>query len=196
MPRDAGRSLLLDALVDLDRAQTAWLADLRGVLPGDTACTVAMSRWEERLSLTKLCLHRAEQRLLGSLVTPVALPIDPGRSGKRDTGEPARRQHWREAFEGWFTALHLPSTFRRLESCLDLDQEAVHADIITDFSILAEVAESASIALASLSLTPSRAELEDLAFYRILAPWRRRGVPALLDVLRWLSETLQDREEW
>ena len=38
-------------------------------------------------------------------------------------------------------------------------------------------------------------KIEDLAFYHVLSPWKQRGVAALLDVLRWLSEVLREHED-
>jgi hypothetical protein len=195
MPRDAGPNQLLESLVDLDRAQAAWLQDLRGTLPGDAACTEAFARWEESLTLVKLRLHRSEQRLFGSLMNGVPAPIDEVPAEDATTVR-NRMRDWRDAFEGWFAVCHLPSTYRHLDTCLDLDQEAVHADIITDLAGLAEVSETTGASLAHLEEAVSLAELEDMAFYRIIAPWRTRGVPALHDALRWLSETLRDHEDW
>lgn len=195
MPSDAAGPTLLDALVALDRAQAEWLADLRAVLPGDTACTAALVRWEGHLTELKRCIHRAEQRLLGGLMGAVPLPI--ATSPVEDLAAIRDRwRRWRASFEGWFGGLHLVTTYRRLESCLDLDQEAVSADAVTDLATLAELAETAGAALASLPPIPSHAELEDLAFYRIIAPWRIRGMPALLDMQRWVSETLRERDDW
>lgn len=195
MPRDAAGPPLLDALVALDRAQAVWLADLRAVLPGDASCTAALVRWEGQLTEMKRCIHQAEQRLLGGLMGAVPTPIESSpvedMVAIRD-----RWRRWRSDFEGWFGGLHLATTYRRIESCLDLDQEAVSADAVTDLATLAELAETAGVALAMLPLVPSPAELEDMGFYRIIAPWRTRGMPALLDMLRWLSEILRERDDW
>lgn len=195
MSRDPAATPLLDALIALDRAQSAWLGDLRAVLPGDAACTAALVRWEGQLTEMKRCIHQAEQRLVGALMGAVPTPIESSpvedMIAIRD-----RWRRWRAAFEEWFGSMHLITTYRRLASCLDLDQEAVSADAVTDLATLAELSETAGIALASLPLVPSRAELEDLGFYRIIAPWRTRGMPALLDMQRWLSETLRERDDW
>jgi hypothetical protein len=186
---------LLEALVNLDRAHAAWLVDVRGVIAGDAACTAALVRWEDRLTLIKLRLHRAEQHLYGMLLH--AGPAALGEAGSGEMGQDRQRWcAWRTDFETWFASVHLHSTYRRLESCLEWDHEAVNADVVTDLATLAELAESAGASLALVSPTLSRAELEDFAFYRIVAPWRTRGIPALHDVLRWLSETLREREDW
>jgi hypothetical protein len=79
---------------------------------------------------------------------------------------------------------------------LDHDQEAVSADIITDLTQLAETAQQTSDAIAALDLTADVAALEGIAFYRVISPWRTHGQAALLDVLRWLAETLREQEEW
>lgn len=195
MTHECGGNLLIDALVDLDRAQAAWLHDLRVVLPGDMACMTALARWEAQLTHVKFCLHKAELQLMGGLMGSLPLP-DAAVHHEDLEAIRLRWKSWRDGFETWFDGLHMPTTYRRLSSCLDVDQEAVNADAVTDLATLAELAETASIALASLAKNPSRAELEDLAFYHIIAPWRNRGIPALLDMLRWISEMVREQSDW
>jgi hypothetical protein len=147
--------------------------------------------------VVKLYLHRAEARLLHYL-TAVAVedspPVDLPPPVAMDRN--ALAHLWRTRLETWFSRHHLDSSYRRLDSVLDHDQEAMTADIITDLTLLAEVAQQTSDAVASLDLAGDTAGLEEVAFYRVISPWRTHGQATLCDVLRWLSETLREQEEW
>lgn len=186
---------LLDSLIAFDRAQGTWLSDVRTVFPRDAACLAAFTRWEIQLTAVKLAFHQAEQRLYGSLSNQTVAPLD-DMPGADQTIYRQLWQTWRTDLEDWFTTCRLPSSYRRIDSCLDTDQDAINADIITDFATLTTLAESCSSALASCSALTTRGAIEDLAFYQVIAPWRTRGMPALLDVLRWLSETRLDQDDW
>ena len=50
--------------------------------------------------------------------------------------------------------------------------------------------------LAGVVVTSGTDTLEETAFFRVVAPWKRTGLPALHEVLRWLSETLYEQEDW
>lgn len=187
---------LARALGGLRQAQESWLEDCFQACEGDPAFTSTFRRWEEQLTVVKLYLHRAESRLLHFVAAmPVGEP-----AGDLPPPGPLRRTElahlWRTRFEGYFTAHHLDSTYRRLDNLLDHDQEAITADIITDLTQLAETAQQTSDAIAALDLTAEAAALEEVAFYRVISPWRTHGQAALMDVLRWLSETLREQEEW
>jgi hypothetical protein len=187
---------LLRALAALQLSQSRWLADLgEACQSGDPAFAACFRRWQEELTMVKLQLHRAENRLLHFVMAPQegrerrearALEVD-GRMVA---------QAWRHRLEEWFTRIHLSTSYRRLESVVDLDQEATIGDIITDLVALAEVSEITAAPLAELARERDPAMLEETAFYRVLGPWRRIGVPALHEVARWLSETLGEQEDW
>lgn len=185
---------LLRALAALQLSQGRWLADLTEACAGESAFTTCFRRWQEELTMVKLQLHRAEGRLLhylpATLSEPMREPHPRGADGR------ALARAWRERLEAWFTHIHLPSTYRRLESIIDLDEEAVTADIITDIADLAECAEMTMPALRELQTSRDLSRLEATAFFRVIAPWKRQGLPALIIVLRWLAETLSEQEDW
>jgi len=184
------------ALGGLRQAQESWLEDCFHVCEDDSAFTTTFRRWEEQLTIIKLYLHRAEARLLHFVnAVPLGEPaIDLPPTGTLRRSELALL--WRTRFERYFTANHLDSTYRRLDNALDHDQEAMTADIITDLTQLAEMSQQTSDAIAALDLTADTATLEEIAFYRVISPWRTHGQAALMDVLRWLAETLREQEEW
>lgn len=187
---------LARALGGLRQAQDSWLEDGFRACEGDPAFTTTFRRWEEQLTVVKLYLHRAESRLLHFVA---AMPLNVPASDLPPPG-PLRRSDlahlWRTRFENYFSTHHLDSTYRRLDNLLDHDQEAITADIITDLTQLAETAQQTTDAIAALDLSAAAADLEEVAFYRVISPWRTRGQAALLDVLRWLSETLREQEDW
>lgn len=182
------------ALAGLHHAQRDWLADAQQVCAGDPLFIAAFRRWEEQLTVLKLHLHRTEARLL-HLVTVAghadehALPPSP--ADRRALG-----LAWRHRFEGWLAAVHIDPAYRRIDSPFDHDQEAVTADIATDLALVAEIAEATGETLAALDPDADPEGLDELAFYRVIAPWRSQGLTALMDVLRWLSETLREQEDW
>ncbi len=195
MSSEAAADELLRALGALQLSQHRWLADLGEVLAGDPAFNECFRRWQEQLTMVKLQLHRTEGRLLHYL--PAALSREPREPRGRGPAIPrALAATWRTRLEAWFTRIHLPTAYRRLEDPLDLDQEAVTADIITDFASLAECAESTLPALDELRTTRDAASLESTAFFRVVAPWKRLGLPALLDCQRWIAATLAEQEDW
>ncbi len=184
------------ALGGLRQAQENWLEDCFHVCEDDQAFTTTFRRWEEQLTIIKLYVHRAEARLLHFVN---AVPLGEPAVDLPPTG-PLRRSElallWRTRFEKYFTANHLDSAYRRIDSALDHDQEAMTADIITDLTQLAETAQQTSDAIEALDLTADPSGLEEIAFYRVISPWRTNGQAALMDVLRWLAETLREQEEW
>ncbi|MBA3698767.1 MAG: hypothetical protein H0W78_07925 [Planctomycetes bacterium] len=184
------------ALGGLRQAQETWLEDCFQVCEDDPAFTATFRRWEEQLTIIKLHLHRAETRLLHFVN---AAPLGEPATDLPPRG-PLRRSElahlWRTRFEAYFTTHHLDSVYRRLDSVLDHDQEAMSADIITDLTQLAETAQLTSNAIAALDLAADPSGLEEIAFYRVISPWRTHGQAALMDVLRWLAETLREQEEW
>ena len=185
---------LLRCLAALQRTQATWLADLGTTLTGDQAFTAAFRRWQEQLTSTKLHLHRSEDRLLHFVLSPQADP-------HRDVSPPPAADHglartWRKRFDAWFATIHLDTTYRRLENCRDLDAEPVNADIVTDLSLLAELAEQTAPVLIQIAESRDLARAQDAAFYGVLAPWRVRGLAPLHESLRWLSETLADEGDW
>ncbi len=187
---------LARALGGLRQAQDSWLEDCFRACTSDPAFTSTFRRWEEQLTVVKLYLHRAESRLLHFVhAVPAADPI-----ADLPPPAPLRRSElahlWRVRLEGYFSAHRLDSSYRRLDNVLDHDQEAVTADIITDLTQLAETAQQTSDAIAALDLNAEASALEEVAFYRVISPWRTHGQTALMDVLRWLSETLREQEEW
>jgi hypothetical protein len=194
MPEGPAADELLRALAALQLSQARWLADMGEACGGDPAFAEAFRRWQEELTMVKLQLHRVEGRLLNFLL----VAQDDGRRETRIRPADGRAAAaaWRARLEAWFTRIHLPTAYRRLDSTLDLDQEAVTGDIITDLSALAETVEVTAPALAELAATRDLSSLEETAFFRVVAPWKRTGLPALLDVLRWLSETLYEAEDW
>ena len=184
------------ALGGLRQAQENWLEDCFQVCEDDPAFTATFRRWEEQLTVIKLYVHRAEARLLHFVnAVPLGEPaVDLPPTGLLRRSELAHL--WRTRFEAYFTTHHLDSVYRRLDSVLDHDQEAMSADIITDLTQLTEIAQQTSYAIAALDLTADPSGLEEVAFYRVISPWRTYGQAALLDVLRWLAETLREQEEW
>ncbi len=186
---------LLRALSALRLSQSRWLGDLGEACAGDPAFAACFRRWQEELTMVKLQLHRVENRLLHFVLAS---------EGERERRESrvriadgrAAAAAWRQRLEEWFGRIHLGTAYRRLESLVDLDQEAVTADIITDLSALAEVVEITEPALAEIAHSRDPAALEEIAFYRVVGPWKRLGLPALHDTLRWLSETLGEQEDW
>jgi hypothetical protein len=185
---------LLRALAALQLSQSRWLHDLNEVLAGDPGFSQGFRRWQEELTVVKLQLHRVEGRLLHYLMT--SRDDLPRESRIRPIDGRAAAAAWRTRLEAWFTRIHLPSAYRRLDSVLDIGQEAVTADIITDFAALAEVVETTSPALLEIQASRDLGSLEATAFFRVIAPWKRLGLPALVEVTRWLSETLYEQEDW
>ncbi len=187
---------LEQALHGLRSALNHWLEDCFQISHDDPAFTEAFRRWEEQLTIIKLYVHRAEARLLHYIAAV------PPTEALADSQLPQAQDHhalgyiWRTRFESYFTHFHIDSTYRRIESVLDNDQEAVTADIITDLTTLCEIAQRTVNAINELPNTTTSDALEELAFYRVISPWRTHGHMALCDTLRWLSETLREQEEW
>ena len=186
---------LLRCLAAFQRTQATWLDDLAATCPHDPSFTAAFRRWQEQLTQAKLHLHRSESRLLHFVLTPQAAAVHRNASGSADPTHAAARA-WRNRLGDWFSTIHLDPTYRRLENLRDLDAEPVNADIITDLTTLAELAELTAPVLARIADERDLGSAQDLAFFGVLAPWRVRGLPALHDVLRWLAETLSDEGDW
>ncbi|MBA3710430.1 MAG: hypothetical protein H0W83_16620, partial [Planctomycetes bacterium] len=180
---------LLRALAALHLSQSRWLADLGEACQGDPAFAASFRRGQEELTMVKLQLHRAENRLLHYLLVPHH------QRPWRECGLPAGDHRalaaqWTQRLAGWFGDLRLDGSYRRLTSVLALDEEAATADIVTDLAAVAGTAESTMPALARLGRGVDPAALEDLAFYHVLSPWKQHGGSALIDCLRWLNDML------
>ena len=182
------------ALAGLHHAQRDWLDDARQVCAGDHLFIAAFRRWEEQLTILKLHLHRTESRLLH--LVAVAGRSDEHALPASSTDRRALGLAWRHRFETWLASVHIDPAYRRIDSPFDHDQEAVTADIATDLALVAELCEATSETLVMLNPDVDLEGLDELAFYRVIAPWRSQGLTALLDVLRWLSETLREQEDW
>jgi hypothetical protein len=185
---------LVRALEAIGRTQHRWLTDLEQVCSGEPRFLDAFRRWQEWLTLIKLHLVRAEQRLLHFLLVPEE------RRPWREFPGPAPRQReawarWEEPIVSYLHGLHIDTIYRRIGSTRDLDGEVINADIATDITALAVLADTTGRALARLDPTREPAWLEDLAFYHVLSPWKLQGQSALHDVLRWLDEFLSDLAE-
>jgi hypothetical protein len=188
---------LVKALGAIQRMQTLWLADIGQVAQGDPSFIPAFRRWQEQLTSLLLFLHRAENRLLHYL-----LRDDRHAPWKEftapESGTDVRRAiagRWTDKLVDYFRTIHIETRYRRLTSTIDLDEECATADIVTDLVTVAEICELTMPALSSLQQQTSPACLEDLAFYHVISPWKQRGVPALLDVMRWLAEILREHDE-
>ena len=187
---------LLRCLAALQRAQATWLADMVAVCgSNDIAFIEVFRRWQEQLTSAKLHLHRSESRLLHFVLTPQVRDQHQSLRMPSDD-EYLAAKAWQRRLESWFHDIHLSSTYRRLENLRDLDNEPVNADIITDFVLLAELAEQTAPILTRIAQERDLRSVQDLAFYGVLAPWRVRGLPALHSVLGWLGETLAEEDEW
>jgi hypothetical protein len=185
---------LLRCLAALQRSQAGWLADVEATVGEDPAFAPAFRRWQEELTQTKLHLHRCEARLLQFVLNPQA-------NLHRETETPhdddyRSAHHWRRQFDGWFELIRLDRTYSRLDHCRDLDAEPVTADIVSDLTTLAELATLTAPILNRIALERDLAAVQDQAFYGVLSPWRVRGLPALNDTLRWISETLTEEGDW
>jgi hypothetical protein len=187
---------LEQALQGLRVALDQWLEDCFQCCHDDPAFTETFRRWEEQLTIIKLYLLRSEARLLHFIaaVPPTENLADSSLPKAQDPL--ALGYVWRTRFEAYFLRHHLASTYRRIDTVLDHDQEAVTADIITDLTSLCEIAQRTVNAITALPKDLTSDTLEELAFYRIISPWRTHGHTALCDTLRWLSETLREQEEW
>lgn len=183
---------LIGALGAIRRTQSLLLVDLEQTCRGDQAFLAAFRRWEEHFTAVRLQVLRAEARLYHLVVA--------GGPGEERTLPLARRQQvharWVRAFGDWFAAVRIDTTYQRLDSLLDPRAEVVPADIVTDLAVIAEVAEGSMPALAELDRTLDERTLEDLAFYRVIAPWRSRGLEAMRQAEAWIGEMLCEHDVW
>ena len=186
---------LLRALTALGTAQGRWLADVEATVREDASFAPAFRRWAEHLTMIKLQYHRTENRLLNYCLVPRDPASWRGPTPAALDGRAAARD-WRVRFEHWFDHIHLSTAYRRLEDVLDLDAEAVNADVVTDLTALAEVAVVTTPILSAITAERDPVALEDLAFYRVLSPWRRQGLPALHLVLPWLDQVVDEMDTW
>ncbi|TVR43638.1 MAG: hypothetical protein EA402_09290 [Planctomycetota bacterium] len=182
------------ALAAIHRSQSRWLADLTIVCQGDPRFLDAFRRWREWLTLLKLQLIRAEDRLLHYLLVPEE------RRPWRDF--PLRKPSQADSFRRWdscitpyFKALHIDTRFRRLGDVRDLDGEASIALASTDLVAVASIAEHTQAALRHVAAEGEAEGLEDLAFFHVLAPWKVQGLRPLTDVLQWLDAFLAEMDE-
>lgn len=189
---------LIRALQAIQRTQARWLEDLNSMCTSqDPRFLDGFRRWEEQLTLLKLHLHRAEQRLLHFLLVP-----EERRPWRDLPGPPRNKQERRLSFRQWnqtaqtyFTSLRIDTNYRRLGNILDLEEDAVSADVVTDVVALAEMCAYTGDALQRLDQLDDEQYLEDLAFYHVLSPWKQQGMQALLDCLRWLNAFLRNHDE-
>lgn len=183
---------LSGALSAIHRTQSLLLVDFAQTCKGETGFIAVFRRWEEQLTALRLHILRAESRLLHLVGTERDIHDYHGARVDRES----LSVQWVSRFTEWFASVRVNSTYRHLDSILDLDAEPVPADIITDLAIIAEVAESSMPALAKIEESLADRSLEDLAFYRVVAPWRGRGLPAMRQVERWLGEMLSELDAW
>jgi len=185
---------LIRALEAIRRTQARWLSDVAELCRGDPRFLDAFRRWEELLTLLKLHIHRAEQRLLHFLMIP-----EERRPWREFPGVESEAQityqRWMQQVAPYFRSLHIDTGYRRLGHILDHHEEAVTADIVTDIVALCEIAESTGRVLEHFAAEGRTDPLEDMAFFHVLAPWKQHGMPALLDLLRWLSAFLAEHDE-
>jgi hypothetical protein len=183
---------LLLRLAALGRAIARWRAELDSACPaqgtGEVAFAPVFRRWLEQLAEIRLHVHRCDHRLLDVALAGGAAPVDhvPLSAG---TDRRAR-------LERWFDHVHLATTYVRIERVLELGDESLPADIITDIANLAALADATVPQLAAISLERPYARLQDMAYFTVVAPWRRRGLPAVDAVARWLAETLDEHDDW
>ncbi len=191
-PDERAPADLAQALGAIGRIQSLWLADLDQVCRGDPAFVAAFRRWEEQLTALKLYVHRAEARLLHYLL---AAPARPWREYEGPGGDrAAATERWNARLVPYFAGLRLDTTYRRLASVLEPEDDPTTADIVTDLIALAEVAETTQATLVGVQRGGDPDALQDLAFYHVIAPWRRAQAP-LLDVLRWLAEVVREHAD-
>lgn len=186
---------LIRALEAIRRTQARWLRDLEATCDGDPHPLDAFRRWEELLTLLKLHVHRAEQRLLHYLMVPEDRRRPWRELPDGETSGHAAYHRWLGRIDPYLRALGVETAYRRIGSILDHDEEAVTADAVTDLIAVAEVAETTGAALDRFQRAGTPEQLEDLAFYHVLSPWKQHGMPALLDVLRWLAAYLNEHDE-
>ncbi|TVR13185.1 MAG: hypothetical protein EA401_07410 [Planctomycetota bacterium] len=188
------RTDLIRAMDAIARSQERWLRDLAAVCQGDPRFLDAFRRWREWLTLLKVQLLRAEQRLLHYLLVPEKLR--PWRDCPH-TGASHHDsyQHWQKRIPPYLDALHLDTRYMRISDPRDLDLEPSVALASTDLVAIASIAEHTQQALRSHPLQGDEPWLEDLAFYQVLAPWKVHGFTPLADALRWLDCFLSEMEE-
>ncbi|MDA3961448.1 MAG: hypothetical protein PF961_11705 [Planctomycetota bacterium] len=193
-PQEHAPTDLIRALEAIRRTQTRWLADVERLCQGDPRFQDAFRSWQEQLTLLKLHIHRAEQRLLHFLLVPEEhrpWTEFPG----LETNSQAGWQRWMRMVGPYFRSLHIDTSYRRLGCILDPLEEAVTADVLTDLVAVCEVADSTNRALEHFHKEGHSELLEDLAFYHVLSPWKQHGLPALGDLSRWLTAFLAEHEE-
>lgn len=185
---------LIRALEAIRRTQTRFLTEVEQLCRGDPRFHDAFRRWHELLTLLKLHVLRAEQRLLHFLLVPEERRTwreFPGAIGDSQT----RWRHWMHLVAPYFRSLHIDTSYRRLGDILDPLAEAVTADVVTDLVAVCEVADATSTALEHFHKEGHTALLEDLAFYHVLSPWKQHGLPALGDLSRWIGAFLAEHDE-
>lgn len=183
----------LDAL---GRSQARWLRDLASTCTGDPRFLDAFRRWHEGLALIRLHLLRTEQRLLHLLLVPELHRPAPGDLGP----PPDPTAAWRELdplVTGYLRSLRLETCYRTVDAPLDPQAEAVTRDAATDLVALAAVAQATAPVFAGLAhrRIDDHRGLDDLAFFHVVCPWRRRGLPALSGALAWLGAVLAENED-
>lgn len=192
---DSGPNDLIRALAAIRRTQSRWLEHIDEIVQGDPNYLLALRQWREWLNLIRLHLVRAEQCLLHYLLVPEERR--PWREFPFQLpGHKETYKRWDGPISSYFTSLKLETTYRRMGSIRDLDAEAVNADILTDITALAVLADTTNHALNHLGEPQAAPYLEDLAFFHVISPWKVHGSAALSDVLRWLDEFISESEDF
>lgn len=185
---------LIRALEAIRRTQGVWLKDLEAVCAGDPRFLDAFRRWQEWLLMIRLHLARAESKLLHFLMVPAERRPWQDLPGQRPTPRQVHGQ-WEKLVPPYLHALRIDTTYRRLPSLIEGEDEPLRADIATDITELASIADASNQAMDRLLVHENGDTLENLAFYHVLSPWRTRGLAPLRDVLGWIEEFLIERGE-
>jgi hypothetical protein len=187
-PRDP-RLSLRGCLATLAVTQDAWLTDLAATVADEGDPLDAFIRWNESLSQIRLALARADRRLAD-------LPVITGTVAAPGPGpRPADGHRLRTLLEAWMDRNGIATTWRRVDDPADLDHEAEHADITTDFATLITAANHTGPGLERLMGLETSDGWEGQAYYAVISPWRHAARP-LDDCLAWLRGQLAERPDW
>jgi hypothetical protein len=186
----------------LQHAQEGLLDDMVQSCAGEEALITVLRRWEERLTGIKLHLHRCDSHLVSLVERAARMPGPAPALAVAEVDIRLLSRQWRDRLEAFFAQHRTDTTYRRLASPLDLDQEAMNADIVTDLTALVAVMVQTGMALSAFAHAragaaigePSR--IEDLVFNQVLLPWQIRGREALIDCLAWLSAMIAELATW
>lgn len=183
---------LRQALAAQLRLQQRLLTDIRHTLDEpDPHFQDAFRRWEEQLSHLKWLFHRCERLLLHYLLVPEQHRPWKELPGPRIDHRPLL-QAWQTPISHYFRLFHIDGTYRRLADPLNLTDEASTADVTTDLVAVCAMMDATSQSGSRVLDQIDDSQVEDLAFYHVVSPWKQRGLPALFDVLRWLHAYLSE----